>query len=194
MDTEVLLWRTAIKKITIHLGCKTLSQGSLFLISCVLSLGRLTRAKPIWAMLYFNQMPFCSGGLCFFLFQVIKPAREKISNVICSFLFPLSSPIKVGTFFSSRVFPKTTLCSEWGHCPHFLIQWQRLWESSMLLVVQAKRCKWLYWKSICSCEVLLVSEFFTICHFAPTRVARRFTAVGLWVWGFIFFLWFLPWV
>lgn len=82
MDTEVLLWRTAIKKITIHLGCKILSQGSLFLISCVLSLGRLTRAKPIWATLYFNQMLFCSGGLCFFLFQVIKPAREKISNVI----------------------------------------------------------------------------------------------------------------
>lgn len=96
----------------------------------------------------------------------------------CSFLFPLSSPIKVGTFFSSRVFPKTTLCSEWGHCPHFLIQWQRLWESSMLLVVQAKRCKWLYWKSICSCEVLLVSEFFTICHFALTRVAR---GLQLWV-------------
>lgn len=122
----------------------------------------------------------------FFLFQVINPVREKHQKSFCLFLFPFSSPVKVGTFFSSRIFPKTTLCSQWGHRPHFLIQWQRLWENSMLLVVQAKRCKWLYWKSICSCEVLLISEFFTICRFALMRVGRRFTAVGLRVWGFIF--------
>lgn len=47
MDTEVLLWRTAIKNITIHLGCKIFSQGSLFLISCVPSVGRLAGSKPI---------------------------------------------------------------------------------------------------------------------------------------------------
>lgn len=123
----------------------------------------------------------------FFLFQVINPVREKYQKSFCPFLFPFSSLVEVGTFFSSRIFPKTTLCSQWGHCPHFLIQWQRLWENSMLLVVQAKRCKWFYWKSICSCEVLLISEFFTICRFAPMRVGRRFTAVGLRVWGFIFF-------
>lgn len=97
----------------------------------------------------------------FILFQVIKPVRGKYQMPLCPFLSLFSSLIKVGTFFSSRAFPKTALCSEWRHCPHFLIQWQRLWESSLLLVVQAKRCKWLYWKSICSCEVLLLSEFFT---------------------------------
>lgn len=47
-------------------------------------------------------------------------------------------------------------------------------------------CKWLYWISICSCEVLFIFEFFTICCFALMRVAGRFTALGLWIWGFIF--------
>lgn len=122
----------------------------------------------------------------FFLFQVIKPVRGKDQMSFCSFLVSFFSLIKVGTFFSSRVFPKTTLCSKWGHCLHFLIQWQKLWESSMLLVVQAKRCKWLYWKSMCSYEVLPISEFLTICSFAPMSVTRKFTAVCL-SWRFYFF-------
>lgn len=93
MDTEVLLWRTAKKKkIAIHLGCKILSQGSLFLISCVLSVGRLTGAKPIWAMLYFNQMPFVLEDCVLFFFfpQVIKPVREKCQMSFCSFFLSFS--------------------------------------------------------------------------------------------------------
>ena len=96
MDTEVLLWRAAKKKkkkkIAIHLGCKILSQGSL-LISCVLSVGRLTGAKPIWAMLYFNRMPFVlEDCVFFFLFQVIKPVREKCQMSFCSFFLSFSHP------------------------------------------------------------------------------------------------------
>lgn len=161
MDMKVLFWKTAKKKKkSIHLGCKILSQGSLFLISCVLSVGGLAGAKPIWAMLYFKQMPFCFGDcVFFFLFQVIKSVREKYQMSFCTFLFSFFSLLCVGTFFSSRIFPVLALCSKCGHCPHFLIQWQKLWESNMLLVVQAKRCKWLYWRSMCFCEVLPISKF-----------------------------------
>lgn len=118
-----------------------------------------------------------------------------MSNVILLifFFFPFSTPIKVGTFSSLRVFPKTTL-QWWGHCPHFLIQWQRLWESSMLLVLKQKGVKWLYWKSICSCEVPLIFVFLSslpFVIFAPMKAARRFTTVGFYVWGFLFFCIFI---
>lgn len=75
------------KKIVIHLGCKILSQGSLFLISCVLSVGRhWCKANMSYAI--FQPNALCSGGLWFFffLFQVIKPVREKKCQMsFCSF-------------------------------------------------------------------------------------------------------------
>ena len=104
------------KKTVIHLGCKILSQGSLFLISCVLSVGRHW-CKANMSYVIFQPNALCSGGLWFFffffLFQVIKPVREK--NVKCHFahfFFPFSTLIKVGTFSSLSLSKDDTVVSE----------------------------------------------------------------------------------
>lgn len=141
-------------------------------------------------MPYFKQACFSSGEACILSSWLSNQVREEKApdTIFCSALCPTPCLVIVGTPFLSGVLPETTWCREWVHCLHLLIQWHRLWEGGMPLVAQAKMCKWLYWKSICSRKVLFISEFLTFffLFFAQARVGR-FIAASLRAWSLISF-------